>query len=404
MVKLHATQCEAVQTALTNRVAIICGGPGTGKSFTMKAVADIYKALNPTNYIYLAAPTGRAAKRLSEATGLEATTIHRLLAYHPKFGFQRNAEFPLKGPGLVIIDETSMVAIDLMVSLLAAIPNSVQVVLVGDVDQLPSVGPGSVLRDMIDSSAIPTTRLKYNYRQAQGSKVAEYAHLVIQGRVPPLVNNGDWEVRVVDDAGQAPDIVLAEVARARNEGHGIMDILVLCPRKQGSAGVDALNKAVRELLNPNTDEEPEYMGRFRVGDKVMVVTNDYNRYVFNGDIGVITEIIRKKDDSNCYDPGLVAEIDGSEVHFTPDALGKVALAYAMTVHKAQGAQASVVIHVCTQQGAIMLQRNLLYTGITRAKKRHVLVCQEKSIVTAVRNNRVDDRNSRLAELLKGGGN
>jgi len=279
------------------------------------------------------------------------------------------------------------------------VPPNVQVVFVGDVDQLPSVGPGSVLRDCIQSGLIPTVRLRFNYRQAGGSKIAEYAHRIVGGQVPPLRDDGDWEVRVVATPEEAADKVLSEVARARAEGYGVMDIQVLCPMKKGSAGVDALNRSLRELLNPATDDQPDYRGRFRVGDKVMVVKNDYQRGVFNGDLGLVADIATRDDEDG---EGVVVDFDGSRVHFAPDALGELTLAYACTVHKAQGSEFPVVVEVCTRQSWIMLQRNLLYTGVTRAKHRHVLVCQEDAVRRAVENDRIAERNSRLAERLRGG--
>lgn len=395
-------QVEAVLTALGSPVSIVTGGPGTGKTTVVNALLEIWRTLHEEEgYVYLASPTGRAAKRMEEVTGYEARTIHRLLEYHPFGGFRVNEDEPLAGPGLLVVDEVSMMDVELARHLLVAVPPNVQLVLVGDVDQLPSVGPGSVLRDCIQSGAIPTVRLRFNYRQAGGSKVAEYAHRIVNGRVPPLRDDGDWEVRLVATPEEAADKVLAEVARARAEGYGAMDIQVLCPQKRGSAGVDALNRSLRELLNPATDDRPDYRGRFRVGDKVMVVKNDYQRGVFNGDLGLVADIVSGAAAGGEEGEGVVVDFDGSRVHFAPDALGELTLAYACTVHKSQGSEFPVVVEVCTRQSYIMLQRNLLYTGVTRAKHRHVLVCQEDAVRRAVENDRIAERNSRLAGLLRG---
>lgn len=288
-IEYEARQKEAVKSALSSGFSIITGGPGTGKSTITKAIVDIYRQINPDYPIYLAAPTGRAAKRLGEATGREAKTIHRLLRYSPVYGyFEFNSTNPLYGPGLILIDEASMVDIELMADLLQATKEH-QVILVGDVDQLPSVGPGNVLRDCILSGVVPTDRLEYNYRQAGGSKIAEYADLIRQGIVPQLVSVGDFEYAPVEDADQAVETIRALVLAAKAEGLGVMDFQVLAPMRRGSAGVDNLNKVVREIFNPKEDGKPEYMG-YRLGDKTMVIRNSYDLGVFNGDLGVITEV------------------------------------------------------------------------------------------------------------------
>ena len=385
-------QREAVKTALQNNISIITGGPGTGKTTVINCICDIYERTGPKGaVIYLAAPTGRASKRMSEATGLPARTIHRLLRYNPEYGdFEHGRDNPLPGPGLLIVDESSMMDIQLADHLLAA-AEELQVVLVGDVDQLPSVGPGSVLRDCIASDRVPTVRLQFNYRQAGGSKVAEYANLICQGAMPPLMTEGDFEYLPVEDGNQAADTVLTLVQSIVSEGYGLLDWQVLAPMRRGTAGVNALNEAVRAIVNP-AEEGKATLGSYRAGDKVMVIKNNYKLGVFNGDLGIITEIDRGK-----------MKIDFGDFiqEFAPEDMELLTLAYASTIHKSQGSEFPVVIMPLVQQHYMMLQRNLLYTGMTRAKRRLVLVAEERSVRQAVRNNVIGERFSQLAARIKG---
>ena len=383
-------QREAVKLALTNNISVITGGPGTGKSTVTNAIVDIYKRLYLGNEIYLAAPTGRAAKRMAEVTRMEAKTIHRLLRYSPMIGgFEFGYDCPLPGPGLLIVDESSMIDIELMEDLLAAV-DDLQVVMVGDVDQLPSVGPGSVLRDMIASGKVPTVRLKFNYRQSGGSKIAEYANLVCQGITPPLETAGDFELIQIEEADQAIEVILGLVRGALNDGYNQMDFQVLAPMRRGGSGVNKLNDSVRELVNPAHDGKPS-LGLYRLGDKVMVVNNDYQLGVFNGDLGQIKAI----------DKGVImVDFGDCTVPFRQENLEILTLAYASTIHKSQGSEFPLVFMPLTKQHYIMLQRNLLYTGMTRAKKRLVLVADEWSIKRAVSNDVIEQRYSRLAERIK----
>ncbi|WP_035107693.1 SF1B family DNA helicase RecD2 [Desulfovirgula thermocuniculi] len=392
-------QRAAIETALTNHLSIITGGPGTGKSTVTNGIIAAYKKLYPFNPVYLASPTGRAAKRLSEVTGQEAKTIHRLLKYHPEIGFQVDENNPLHAPGLLIVDEFSMTDIKLAADLFAAVPDNMQVVLVGDVDQLPSVGPGSVLRDAISSGVVPTVRLKFNYRQAQGSQIAACADMVRRGVVPPLASlNKDVECIFVGGADQVIQVVTDRVRQALSDGYGPMDFQVLTPVYKGPAGVDALNEAIRELVNPpaRAKTEHKFNGKtFRLGDKVMVVKNDYPKGVFNGDIGKVTGIV-----SDGENQGVWVRFE-EEVFFPAEDLDRLTLAYACTVHKSQGSEFPLCIVVCVKSHYIMLQRNLLYTAITRAKHRLVLVCQPEAVEIAVRNDRIQERYSRLKERLVG---
>jgi exodeoxyribonuclease V alpha subunit len=384
-------QKEAVISALNNSISVITGGPGTGKTTVINAICDIYKRVNPVNYLYLAAPTGRAAKRMSEATRQGAKTIHRLLRYSPIInGFEYGYDNPLPGPGLLIVDESSMIDIELMHDLLAAVDDGLQVVVVGDVDQLPSVGPGSVLRDMIDSGIVPTVRLKFNYRQAGGSRIAEYANLVCQGITPPLQSDGDFEYIPIDEADQALEVILGLVRGALADGFSQMDFQVLAPMRRGGSGVTKLNEAVRELVNPASPDKLS-LGLYRIGDKVMVIRNNYQLGVFNGDLGQVVNIERGI---------LTVDFGDGTVDFRVDDLDLLTLAYASTIHKSQGSEFPLVFMPLTKQHYIMLQRNLLYTGMTRAKKRLVLVADNYSIKKAVSNNVIERRFSMLAERIK----
>lgn len=395
-------QKEAIHTVLSSPLSVITGGPGTGKSTVTNGILIAYQKLFPDRNIYLASPTGRAAKRLAEVTSQEAKTIHRLLEYHPEAGFRRNENDPLDGPGLLIVDEFSMTDIQLAANLFAALPDNLQVVLVGDVDQLPSVGPGSVLRDSILSNAVPTVRLQYNYRQAQGSQIAAYADMIRRGVVPALApRDGDVECVFVDGGEQVVPAVLARVSQAIEDGYQPMEYQVLAPMYKGSAGVGALNEAIKGLVNPVAPDKKEYKhGKeiYSAGDKVMVTKNDYKKGVFNGDMGIVAGV---EDKDGPDGPGLWIKFDEDKVFFPPEDMGKVTMAYAGTVHKAQGSEFPLCIVVCVKSHYIMLQRNLLYTAITRAKHRLVLVCQPEAVEIAVKNDKIQERYSRLRERLVG---
>jgi len=387
-------QKKAIAAALTHSISVITGGPGTGKSEITRAIVEAYHTQHPEHLIYLCAPTGRAAKRLGEATGHEGKTIHRLLRYHPEVGgFEYGFGNPLPGPGLLIADEFSMADIELAAVLLSAV-DDLQVVIIGDIDQLPSVGPGSVLRDIIASGRVPTTRLLFNYRQAGGSKIAEFANMVCRGDMPVLRNEGDFEFVPVEDGDQAAETVLKLVSGIMAEGYGPLDWAVLAPMRRGSCGVHKLNEQLRELVNPARNGVPE-LWNYRAGDKVMVIKNNYQLGVFNGDLGIVKDIEKNRLTVDFGDEG------GGRfyVDFAVEDLEILTLAYASTIHKSQGSEFPIVIMPLVHQHYIMLQRNLLYTGMTRAKRRLVLVAEERSVKQAVRNDVIEQRNSLLAERI-----
>jgi exodeoxyribonuclease V alpha subunit len=387
-------QKQAVARALASPLSIITGGPGVGKSTVIKAIIELYRKYRPTtDNVYLAAPTGRAAKRMTEVTGVEAKTIHRLLRYNPEFGeFMYNEDNPLDGPGLVIVDEFSMCDLELARDLFAAFDRH-QVVLVGDIDQLPSVGPGSVLRDLIASSQVPTTRLRFNFRQAGGSRVAEYANLIVDGEVPPLragVADGDvLYIEVEDAAGAAAKVEEIVKEAVQKQGLNPMDFQVLAPMHRSAVGVQKLNAMVRDIVNP--DDGSSGVRDFRARDKIMVIKNNYDLGVFNGDIGQVVSVGKNS---------VTADFDGMPVTFADEDLDTIILAYASTIHKSQGSEYPLVIMPLVHSHYIMLQRNLLYTGMTRARERLVLIAERRSIERAIENNKVEQRFSKLAERLQ----
>lgn len=397
-IRLSQEQKMAVQMALTQKVSIITGGPGTGKSTITRNIIEL--ALAARQSVLLAAPTGRAAKRLSEATHIEARTIHRLLEYTPAAGnlFARNAQNPLDAD-LIVIDEMSMVDISLMRHLVDAVGEGTHLVMIGDVDQLPSVGPGNVLRDCIDSAVLPVSRLTTIYRQADDSYIVLNAHRINQGEAPQFPKqSSDFFLFAENDPSKAADWVVDLVSGRINNKFGFdsfRDIQVLTPMHRGEAGVTELNQRLQAALNPPAGRKVELRHGARIlreGDRVMQIHNDYDRQVFNGDIGLLQRI-------DPDGPSLHVNFDGRLVEYDLTQLDELLHAYAISIHKSQGSEFPVVVIPILTQHYMMLQRNLLYTAVTRARKLVVLVGSRNAIATAVRNQRVRQRNTRLAGRL-----
>lgn len=398
-IKLTDQQKGAVRMALTSKVSVLTGGPGTGKSTIADSIIRLLKARSHS--VLLAAPTGRAAKRLSEATGLEAKTIHRLLEFKPGADgpFLRDQKNPLDAD-LVIIDETSMVDLLLMNHLLGAIDQGTHLLLVGDVDQLPSVGAGNVLRDVIASQVVPVTRLETIFRQAENSFIIVNAHRINQGEMPIFARNArDFFLFAEKDPQKASDWVINLVCKRIPEKFGfdpVSDIQVLSPMHRGAVGVSDLNLRLQEALNPPGAGKAEFRHGhrvFREGDRVMQIRNDYDRQVFNGDMGRIQQI-------DLDDAVALIDFDGRIIQAEFSQLDEVVHAYAVSIHKAQGSEFPVVVIPLHPQHYMMLQRNLLYTGVTRARKLVVLVGSKQAIAMAVRNDRIAARNTKLAGRLQ----
>ena len=399
---LAESQADAVRLALTSKVMVVTGGPGVGKTTLMNGILRILVA-KEVNTV-LCAPTGRAAKRLSEATGLSARTIHRLLEADPRRGgFRRGVDNPLRCD-LLVVDETSMVDVMLMQALLRAVPDSAALLLVGDVDQLPSVGPGQVLADIIASEAVPVVRLTEVFRQAARSRIVGSAHRINRGVMPDLSRpegDTDFYFLQADDPEMAAARIVNLVKTRIPRHFGFdpaRDIQVLCPMTRGAVGSRSLNIDLQAALNPAGERKVEHFGwTFAPGDKVMQVENDYDKEVYNGDIGYVEHVDPEAGE-------LSAGFDGRIVTYGFGELDALVPAYATTVHKSQGSEyPAVVIPVLTQHYA-MLQRNLLYTGVTRGKQLVVLVGQKKAVAIAVRNVSGRGRWSKLDEWLGTEGN
>lgn len=394
-IRYDETQLEAIERAIQSKVLVITGGPGTGKTTTTLGIIRAYQEAGEK--ILLAAPTGRAAKRMSEVTHMEAKTIHRLLEMKPNEGFQRDETRPLKG-GVLIVDECSMIDIILMNSLLKAVPDNMTLILVGDVDQLPSVGAGKVLSDIIASGEVPYIYLKKIFRQAQRSKIITNAHRINHGEMPDLPeNNSDFIFIPEDDTEKAADMIVnlcTDILPLQNNIKA-EDIQVLTPMRKGPIGALNLNQRLQAALNPQKAETglKRFGVAYRLHDKVMQIRNNYDKAVFNGDIGYITAIDPENNE-------LIVRFEDRAIPYDATELDELVLAYATTIHKSQGSEFPYVIIPIMTSHYIMLQRNLLYTGVTRAKKGLILVGEKKAIFIAVKNNDIIDRNTKLAERLK----
>ncbi len=402
-------QMQGIMAAVTSKILVLTGGPGTGKTTTTLGIITAFREAGAS--ILLAAPTGRAAKRLSEATGMEAKTIHRMLEAKPPEGYKRNDENPLEGD-VLIVDECSMIDIMLMYNLLKAIPDTMTVILVGDIDQLPSVGAGNVLRDIIDSGCFPVVRLTRIFRQAQASRIIMNAHRINHGKMPDISNGKQTDFFFIDMdkeaqkrgikqddtallSEEAAKEIVALVGSKLPRYYRIppREIQVLTPMQRGVVGATSLNQSLQAAINPGDMGLKRGGFLFKAQDKVMQIRNNYDKDVYNGDIGVVGSV-------DMEDRSLVVIFDGREVEYDASELDELVLAYATTIHKSQGSEYPIVVMPVLMTHFVMLQRNLIYTGITRAKKVLVMVGTKKALAYAVRNVVVQKRNTMLKERLQ----
>lgn len=391
--KYDEIQADAIRKAAVSKVMVLTGGPGTGKTTTTQGIIAAYRSFGLK--ILLAAPTGRAAKRMTEATGLEAKTIHRLLECKPPEGYQKNEDNPLDGD-VLIIDECSMIDMILMNALLKAIPEGMRLILVGDIDQLPSVGAGNVLRDIIDSGVFPAVRLTRIFRQAQSSRIIMNAHAINEGKFPDISNGKNTDFFYIEK--EDPEEAVQEIVRLvknnlpRYYKTPWNHIQVLTPMQKGIVGAANLNLALQEALNPQGDGLRRGGYLFRTGDKVMQIRNNYEKEIFNGDIGTVESV-------DLQERTLKVNFDQHIIEYEASELDELVHAYATTIHKAQGSEYPIVVMPVLMNHYVMLQRNLIYTGITRAKKVLVIVGTRKALSYAVRNVTVTKRNTFLKERL-----
>jgi exodeoxyribonuclease V alpha subunit len=398
-IQLAGEQKEAIRKAATSKLLVVTGGPGTGKTTLVNGIIRILEKKG--RRILLAAPTGRAAKRMAETTGREAKTIHRLLEFNPKkFAFDRDASNPLEAD-LVILDEASMIDTMLAYNVLKALPFHCQLVLVGDIDQLPSVGPGSVLGDIIRSGVADVVRLRHIFRQGTGSLIVSNAHRINEGLMPELAPEGSKADFFFIERNEPEEIAGTLKALVRQHiPHKfgldpVDDIQVLTPMQRGLLGVANVNAELQALLNPTGDTLVRGSRTFRIGDKVMQIKNNYDMHVFNGDIGRIRKI-------DGVEQEVEIAFDGRAVTYQYSDLDELVLAYACSIHKSQGSEYPCVVIPVHTQHYMMLQRNLLYTAITRGKRLVVLVGSKRALALAVKNNSTEERCTMLTERLRGG--
>ncbi|NLB56814.1 MAG: ATP-dependent RecD-like DNA helicase [Lentisphaerae bacterium] len=398
-IKITFADCQktALISALTEKVSIITGGPGVGKTTIVRALVEIYRAQNLTTF--LAAPTGRAAKRLEEATGQPASTIHRLLHFQPATrSFEFNASNPLDCD-VIILDEVSMIDIALATIFLRAVPDRASIVFVGDADQLPSVGPGSFLKDMLESHAIPSVKLDRIFRQSERSWIVHNAHLVNEGQffqIPDRDVSSDFyfiEPTDIEDALEKTIKLVAERIPARYGMNPLNDIQVLTPMRRLQLGAENLNNRLQEVLNPTGPSLTRYGRMFRMRDRVMQIRNNYDKEVFNGDIGSIASVDEKNN-------RLYVRFDTKYVLYESEELDEIMLAYATTIHKSQGSEHPAVVVLLATQHFKLLQRNLLYTAITRGRRLVCLIASKRASWLAIRNNSTEDRRTSLREKLQ----
>lgn len=397
-VQYAPSQKEAIQTALMSPMLILTGGPGTGKTTVIKGIVELYAelhgcSLDPKDYkseepfpFLLAAPTGRAAKRMTESTGLPAVTIHRLLGWNGVEGFSRDEDDPLEGK-ILIVDETSMLDIWLANQLFKALPNNIQVIMVGDEDQLPSVGPGQVLKDLLESKRIPTVRLTDIYRQEEGSSIIDLAHSIKNGVLPNDILKPQKDRSFIRcSTGQIGEVVEKVAQNAKKKGYSSKDIQVLAPMYKGPAGIDKLNEIVQQIFNANEDGTRKELKfgdvMYRIGDKVLQLVNQPENNVFNGDIGEIVSIFYAKENTEKEDM-IIVSFDGIEATYTRQDLNQITHAYCCSVHKSQGSEFPIVILPIVKSYYRMLRRNLVYTAITRSKNSLILCGEEEALRMAI---------------------
>lgn len=413
-VQYAPSQRKGIQTALMSPMLLLTGGPGTGKTTVIKGIVELYAelhgcSLNPGDYkkdeafpVLLVAPTGRAAKRMSEATGLPAVTIHRLLKWNGQEGFDHNEENPIDGK-LLIVDEVSMVDLWLAHQLFKSLPANLQVILVGDEDQLPSVGPGQVLKDLLSSEVVPTVRLTDVYRQAEGSSIIDLAHEIKKGKLPEDLSKQQGDRSFIRCQGQHITNVVQQVCgNALKKGYTAKDIQVLAPMYKGPAGIDKLNEVLQELFNPASEQRRELKHgdiTYRVGDKVLQLVNQPDSNVFNGDMGEIVSVFFAKENTEKQDM-LVISYEGNEVTYTKQDFNQITHAYCCSIHKSQGSEFPIVVLPIVKSYYRMLRRNLLYTAVTRSKQFLILCGEDEAFQLGVSRNEDSVRQTNLQPLLR----
>jgi exodeoxyribonuclease V alpha subunit len=414
-VQYAPTQKDAIQKALMSPMLLLTGGPGTGKTTVIKGIVELYAdlhgcSLDPKDYkkeepfpILLVAPTGRAAKRMSEATGMPAVTIHRLLKWNGADGFEHDEDNPIAGK-LLIVDEGSMVDIWIAHQLFKALPDQIQVIMVGDEDQLPSVGPGQVLRDLLASNKIPTVRLTDIYRQAEGSSIIELAHEIKQGKLPQNITVPTSDRSFIQcSQSQMKEVIEKVIKSAINKGYTAKDIQVLAPMYRGPAGIDQLNKLLQELFNPKTPGKREMkFGEviYRNGDKILQLVNQPESNVYNGDIGEIVSIFYAKENTEKEDM-IIVSFEGIEVTYTKQDFNQFTHAFCCSIHKSQGSEFPIVVLPIVKGYFRMLRRNLIYTAITRSKRSLVLCGEKDALQMGISNSDSSDRQTSLMLKLSG---
>ncbi|UDK97039.1 ATP-dependent RecD-like DNA helicase [Lysinibacillus sphaericus] len=398
---LAEKQREAIHYLFKKQLLILTGGPGTGKTTVIKTMLNLYRNLHPKATIALVAPTGRASRKLSEVTEMEASTIHKLIGYRQGEKPLYNAQNKLP-VNFLIIDEMSMVDLQLASLLIDALDKNTKILFVGDIDQLPSVNPGNVLKDLIDAG-LPTVKLTQVFRQSQESQIVTNAHRINKGK-PLLINKEKNDFYFIESEcpNQIAQLIVLSIARFINLGYSLSDILVLSPMKKGPVGTQILNEMIREFINPLHTGLNEWLigkKKFREGDKVIQIKNNDQKKLSNGDIGIVLEITREKNANGDLEDIMICNFSGRKVTFYKEELNQIELGYVITIHKSQGGESPIVIIPVTTSHYVMLARNLIYTGLTRAKNIMVFIGSHKAMHIAIANDKIAKRNSRLAERI-----